>query len=166
MDRLQLLGTRQDIVLYGKTKAFLAHDYEYVYLAAIASEPGRPPIINSTSEVVRNERIEFMIQRPDNKVYQVLADPNGNVSLYIGGMQADPSDIIAKGKIVPGVGYMVFIAIPVDALKFNMQRTPVIVKANVCRVRMGQTPELTAWAPLRKTFSEVTNYGTWILHYE
>ena len=107
-----------------------------------------------------------MIQRPDNKVYQVLADPNGNVSLYIGGMQADPSDIIAKGKIVPGVGYMVFVAIPVDALKFNMQRTPVVVKANVCRVRMGQAPELTAWAPLQKTFSEVTNYGTWILHYE
>ena len=166
MDRLQLLGTRQDVVLYGKTKAFLAHDYEYVYLAAIASEPGRPPIINSSSEVVRNERLEFMIQRPDNKVYQVLADPNGNVSLYIGGRQADPSDIIAKGKIVPGVGYMIFIAIPVDVLKFNMQRTPVIVKANVCRVRMGQAPELTAWAPLRKTFSEVTNYGTWILHYE
>ena len=61
---------------------------------------------------------------------------------------------------------MVFVAIPVDALKFDMQRTPVVVKANVCRVRMGQAPELTAWAPLRERFDEVANYGTWIMHFE
>ena len=150
------LKSNSDAFLRQQTEAYLAHDYEYLYLGAFAEENIRNPIFKS-EDVARNERIEFMIVRPDGK---------GHYATYINGMPSESDDIVCRSEIVPGSGYRVFIEIPIERLKFDMQRTPVKIKANLFRVRQGVNLENSSWAPMRQAFNETHLYGTLIMHFE
>ena len=63
------------------------------------------------------------------------------------------------------MGTNIFIAIPIDLLRFDMQRTPVIVKGNICRARFSNSVEYSVWAPVNKGFAEKHNYGSIVLHF-
>jgi hypothetical protein len=164
-DRFQPLGTDPKAILRAGTRAFLAHDYEYIYLAVEAAEPGRAPVCD-TQLAWRNERIELLLVRPDQKLYQVLADAQGKTALFINGLQAEPDDILCKAETVPGKGWRLLLAVPVDALKFDMQRTPVVVKANLCRARLKPATEYSSWAPVKKAFNDTSTFGTLIFDFE
>ncbi len=163
--RFQPTGTDPKAILRAGTRAFLAHDYEYIYLAVEAAEPGRAPVCD-TQLAWRNERIELLLVRPDQKLYQVLADAQGKTALFINGLQAEPDDILCKAETVPGKGWRLLLAVPVDALKFDMQRTPVVVKANLCRARLKPATEYSSWAPVKKAFNDTSTFGTLIFDFE
>ncbi len=50
------------------------------------------------------------------------------------------------------------IAIPVDDLKFDIQRTPVIVKGNLCRARVVPVIEYSVWGPVKGGFADPTGF--------
>ena len=162
--KFQPFGFRTDTILRAQTSGFLAHDFEYLYFGFHVQEPTRAAIANF-AEPHRNERVEVLIRRPDGKLFQVLADLAGRQAIYINGMQSELEGVIVKAKAVPGKGTDLFVAIPIELLKFDMQRTPVLVKANFCRVRLGSNPEYSVWAPVEKGFAEVARYATLVLHF-
>ena len=165
-DRLQPLGTDTGEIIRASTRAWLAHDYEYIYLAVEASEPTRAPVCNDAA-VWRNERIELHIVRPDKKNYQVLGDANGKIALFLGnGLEADPDGIICKTQTVPGKGWQLFLAVPIEDLRFDMQRTPVTVKGNLCRARLKPDTEYSTWSPCKKAFAETESFSTFIFDFE
>jgi hypothetical protein len=163
LEPFQLNGTTPDGVLQAKTRAWIAHDYEYVYLGVEAKETRAPLMDYST--VIKNERIEFMMVRPDGSLYQAFADATGHKALYLNGKPVSDAGIITRGEIIPGECYRVFFALPVNELKFDMQRTPVKVKGDVCRVRMDPGRENSAWAPLPGAFKDVSRYGTFVFDF-
>ena len=58
----------------------------------------------------------------------------------MGTVPPDATDgIVCRGETVPGLGWRTFFAIPVDKLKFDMQRTPVEVRAEFGRARRRTT---------------------------
>ena len=116
--------------------------------------------------VHRNERIEFYLVRPDGKLFQVLVDVNGNHAVYINPLVSALEGVISKSEYKPGFGSYIFMAIPLELLRFDMQRTPVIVKGNIYRVRLGSEQEFTVWAPQDKGFAERSRFGTFILHFD
>ncbi|MBR4675608.1 MAG: hypothetical protein IKP00_14200 [Victivallales bacterium] len=164
-ERLQPLGTDPAALIRSATRAWLAHDYEYIYLAVEAAEPGRAPECKDAAPW-RNERIELHIVRPDKKLYQVLADASGKTALFLGGIEAAPEGIICKATTVPGKGWMLFLAVPVNDLGFDMQRTPVVVKANLCRARLKPETEYSTWSPCQKGFSETESFSSFIFDFE
>ena len=164
LEPFQLNGTDKDGVLHAKTRAWIAHDYEYIYLGVEAEESGTPKM--ESSQVGRNDHVEVMVVRPDGSIYQVLADAKGHSLLYVNAVQTMPMEgVVVNGEIVPGTGYRVFFALPVNALKFDMQRTPVVVKGDICRVRMFPEKESSAWAPLPGAFNGVKRYGTFVFDF-
>ena len=164
-ERLQPYGFDPETILRSRTDCFIAHDYEYIYIGAKAYEPTRKPIANDAL-IHRNEHIELFIERPDGKLFQVIADVNGNHAVYINSLESELEGVISKAEYKPGVGTYIFIAIPVELLRFDMQRTPVIVKANIFRVRLGADREYTVWSPLDKAFSNKSQYGSIIMHFD
>ncbi len=145
------------------TRVYAAHDYENLYLGFVAEESGRSPLA-ADPHPAYNEHCEFLIVRPDGTLYQVLGDAKGRSALYLDKKQADASRVTIHGKDIPGKGWCVFMAIPVDDLKFDMQRTPVTVKAEFCRTRRDP-PENACWTPLAHDFFERNLYGTLILDF-
>ena len=161
---LQPFGSDVNTILRSRTEGFMAHDFEYIYIGikAYESRPG----ISKFAEVYRNERIEFMIVRPDNKLFQVLADTRGRHAIFINGRISELEGVITHSSYQPGMGSNIFIAIPIELLRFDMQRTPVIVKGNLCRVRLTTPVEYSVWAPMEKSFAEKHNYGNLVMHFD
>ena len=162
-DALQPFGMDPKVILRSKTNAFIAHDFEYIYLGikALDSRMG----IAKFAEVYRNERIEFLLARPDGKLFQVLVDTKGQNMVFINGQQSELDGVISSANYQAGIGTNIFVAIPIDYLRFDMQRTPVIVKANLCRVRLSVPVEYSVWSPLEKSFAEQNNYSNIVLHF-
>ena len=142
------------------TSVRIAHDYEYLYLGVEAEEPGRAPM-DAEADPLQNEHIEVLVQRPDFLVYQVIGDAKGRHSLYLDRKAATgrPTGIVCRGETVPGRGWRVFFAIPIDSLKFDMQRTPVTIRAEFARDRRVPV-ERTTWSPLETGYYETGRYGT------
>ncbi len=163
LEPLQPLGNDPKTILRSRSDIFMAHDFEYIYLGAklCDSRPG----IAKFAEVHRNERIEILLVRPDGKLFQVLADTKGENAVYINGQQSELDGVVTAAAYQPGVGTNIFVAIPIEYLRFDMQRTPVIVKANICRVRLSTPVEYSVWSPMEKSFAEKNNYGTIVLHF-
>ena len=158
LEPFQLNGTDENGVLKAKTRAWLAHDYDYVYIGVEASER-RKPVLNSTVPA-GNDHLEVIIVRPEGSRYQVIADAKSGKTLYVNAIERDGADkVVVRGEVVPGVGYRMFFAIPVNELKFDMQRTPVRVKGDFFRVRVQPDGENSAWAPLPGAFNDAARYG-------
>ena len=84
----------------------------------------------------------------------------------MGTVPPDATDgIVCRGETVPSLGWRTFFAIPVDKLKFDMQRTPVEVRAEFGRVRRGIERESSAWTPLSGGFNRVADYGRIVLDF-
>ena len=164
-ERFQPYGFNPETILRSRTECYMAHDFEYIYLGIKAYEPTRKPIAKDAA-IHRNERIEFLMVRPDNKVFQVITDVTGRNGIYINGMASELEGVISHAEYKPNFGTYIFMAIPIELLRFDMQRTPVIVKANICRARLGAEPELSVWSPMEKGFFETAKYGTLILHFD
>ena len=148
------------------TRAYVAHDYEYLYVGVEADQKGAAPNVGN-GDPVKNDHMELFVCRPDKLLYQILGDPKERTALYIQGKETvPPSRLVCRGETVPGKGWNLFFAVPIDDLKFDMQRTPVTIRANVCRVRRGLQTELSAWTPLEKGFYDTDRYGTVILDFD
>ena len=163
-DPLQPFGLDENAILRSRTEAYIAHDFEYIYLGIKAYESRKG--IARFGEVTRNERIEFLMVRPDGKLFQVLADTAGRHSIYINGRISELEGVINHAEYVPGMGTNIFLAIPIELLRFDMQRTPVIVKGNLCRVRLSDPVEYSVWSPMAKSFAETQSYGTIVMHFD
>ena len=145
--------------------AYVAHDYQYLYVGLEAKEPRRNPIAAS-DDPASNDHFEVLVQRPDNVLYQVIGDVKGRVALYLDGKVSSVTDgIVCRGETVPGLGWRTFFAIPVDKLKFDMQRTPVEIRAEFGRVRRGIERESSAWTPLSGGFNKIADYGRIVLDF-
>ena len=84
----------------------------------------------------------------------------------MGTVPPDATDgIVCRGETVPGLDWRTFFAIPVDKLKFEMQRTPVEIKVEFERVRRGIERESSAWTPLSGGFNKVADYGRIVLDF-
>jgi hypothetical protein len=142
----------------------MAHDFEYIYIGAKVYE--NRPGIAKFAEVYRNERIEFLLTRPDGKLFQVLADTRGQNAIFINGQPSELEGVITHAQYEPNMGTNIFIAVPIELLRFDMQRTPVIVKANICRARFSNPVEYSVWAPVDKGFAEKHNYGTLVFNFD
>lgn len=143
---------------------YLAHDYEFIYVGVKCDEDDRGPAVGGTAPE-RNEHVEICVHRGDGKVIQYIGDAKGQVSCYVDNIEvAVPRGTVCRGENCKDwhEGWRVFFAIPLDSLKPNMQRTPVVIRANVCRERKLDRPEFTSWAPMEKNgVYDVQKYGTW-----
>ncbi len=147
-----------------QTRAYLAHDYEHIYFAVECDEPGRDPIVRNTMPM-HNEHIEFIIIRPDGKTTQTMVDGRGSSAFFLSGKHNPDVKTVAWAENIPGKGWRAFVSVPIEYLKLDMQRTPVKVKFNICRVRRGGHPEHSSWSPMPKGYFDVHNYGELILDF-
>ena len=145
------------------TRVYVAHDYEYLYVGFDADEPDRKPFGVNT-EPTANDHAEVMVVRPDEILYQAVGDVKGRTALYLQRKPASAAKIVLRNETVPGKGWRAFFALPIDDLKFDMQRTPVTIKADFCRARKDPA-EISAWTPLTNDFFERGNYGTVVLDF-
>ena len=151
-------------VAKARTRAYIAHDYEYIYVGVEAEEPGRKPICPH-DVAYRNEHVELMLMRPDKKLYQVIADPTGRWHFYLARHSSDEhGGIIVRTEVEPDKGWRIFFAVPVDALRFNMQVTPVVIDADMFRVRLDPSEE-SGWTPV-DGFFETSRYGQLVFDFE
>ena len=164
LEPLQPMGNDPGAIQRSRTDVFMAHDFENIYLGCKLYE--NRPGTAKFAEVYRNERMEFLLVRPDGKLFQVLADTKGQNAVFINGQMSEIDGVTTFAKYEPNVGTNIFIAIPIELLRFDMQRTPVIVKGNVCRVRFNNPVEYSVWSPMDKGFAERNNYGTIVLHFD
>ncbi|MBO5722816.1 MAG: hypothetical protein J6S19_06845, partial [Lentisphaeria bacterium] len=164
-ERLQPYGFDPETILRSRTDCFIAHDYEYIYIGAKAYEPTRKPIANDAL-IHRNEHIELFIERPDGKLFQVIADVNGNHAVYINSLESALEGVISHAVYTPGVGTDIFMAIPLELLKFNMQVTPNTFRCNLYRVRLGAQQEYTVWAPINQGFNQKSRYSNIIFNFD
>ena len=160
IDRFVKVGTGR---LKADAVAYVAHDYEYLYVAVEASEPNRNPQLAQTAPE-QNEHVEVLVRRPDNVTYQVIGDAKGQFAHYRDRKPSQATEkVVCRGEIVKGKGWRVFFALPIDALKFDMQRTPVVVRYAITRIRRNPL-EYSGSAPLGGFF-EYADYGTLILDF-
>ena len=145
-----------------QTKAYLAHDYEYLYVGIEADEPGVPSIAGN--EAWSNDNIELLVERSDGQIYQVIAAPKSETVFLLDRRRDAPKGIVVKEDLEPGKGWKIFMAVPLDDLKPNMQLTPVKLKLELARIRkIGD--ERSAWTPIEGNFFERKSYGTVILDF-
>ena len=164
LEPLQPLGDDPGVIMRSRTDVYMAHDFENIYLGIKAYETR--PGIAKFAEVYRNERVEFLLERPDGKLFQVLADVKGQNAVFINGQPSEIDAVITHAQYTPNVGTDIFIAVPIELLRFDMQRTPVIVRGNVCRARFSNPVEYTVWAPMSNGFAERHKYGNIVLHFD
>ncbi len=145
-----------------QTRAYLAHDYEYLYIGFDADEPG--PVFSGKDVAWANDHVEAVLVRPDEILYQATVDVKGRKGLFLQRNPANAERILTTSEVLPGKGWRIFMALPIDDLKFDMQRTPVTIKIDFCRVS-GEPAEASAWTPLKNDFFERGNYGTAILDF-
>jgi len=163
--RLQPYGFDPKTILRSRTEAFIAHDFEYIYIGARCYEPARKPIAER-SDICSNERIEFFMERSDKKLFQVVVDVNGSNGIYINSMESALDGVISRAVYTPGVGTDIFMAIPLELLKFNMQVTPNTFRCNLYRVRLGAQQEYTVWAPINQGFNQKSRYSNIIFNFD
>ena len=150
------------------TTAYIAHDYEYMYVGVKCEEDDRGPSAGASAPY-QNEHIEICFHRSDGKVVQFMGDVKGRAAYFIERTENSlPKGFVCRGENCKEwhAGWRVFFAIPLDSLKVDMQRTPVVIRANVCRVRKIGEPELTSWSPMEEHgFYDLPKYGTWVLDF-
>ena len=76
----------------------------------------------------------------------------------------EPKGIVVRDAVEPGKGWKVFLAVPLDDLKPNMQLTPVTLKLEIARIRKADD-ECSAWTPIDTGFFERKSYGTVVLDF-
>lgn len=145
-----------------QTRAYLAHDYEYLYVGYDVAEPQVPSLAGK--EAWSNDHVEMLVDRSDGRIYQVIAAPRSETIFLLDRHRDLPKGIIVREAVQPGKGWQLFMAIPLDDLKPNMQLTPVTLKLELGRIRKAGD-ERSAWTPLETGFFERKNYGTVILDY-
>jgi len=145
-----------------QTKAFLAHDYEYLYVGIEADEPLTPS--HAGKEAWSNDHAELLVERSDGRIYQVIAAPDSETVLLLDRKRAEPKGVVVKDAVESGKGWKLFLAVPLDDLKPNMQLTPVTLKLELARIRKAGD-ERSAWTPIETGFFERKSYGTVILDY-
>ena len=147
-----------------QTVVSVAHDYEYMYFGIEAEEPAKPVL--SGMEAWSNDNLQILVRRPDDKVYQVIVDPAGRYVHLLDRVRdmSGNDGIVGRGEVVGGRCWRAFFAVPIDGLKFDMQRTPVTVRAEFARERKG-VQERSAWTPLEGNYFEGRNYGTIVLDF-
>jgi len=145
-----------------QTKAYVAHDYEYLYIGVEADEPLTPS--HAGREAWSNDHVELLVERSDGRIYQVIAAPDSETIYLLDRHRGEPKGIVTRDAVEPGKGWKVFLAVPLDDLKPNMQLTPVTLKLELARVRKAGD-EKSAWTPLETGFFERKSYGTVILDY-
>lgn len=145
-----------------QTRAYVAHDYEYLYVGVDAEEPLIPSI--SGSEAWSNDHIELLVDRSDGLIYQVIASPKSQTVFLLDRRRDEPKGIVVRDAVEPGKGWKVFLAVPLDDLKPNMQLTPVTLKLEIARIRKTDD-ECSAWTPIDTGFFERKSYGTVVLDF-
>ena len=145
-----------------QTRAYVAHDYEYLYVGIEADEPLVPSI--SGNEAWSNDHVELLVDRSDGRIYQVIASPKSQTVFLLDRRRDEPKGIVVRDAVEPGKGWKVFLAVPLDDLKPNMQLTPVTLKLEIARVRKADD-ECSTWTPIDTGFFERKSYGTVILDF-
>ena len=145
-----------------QTRAYVAHDYEYLYVGVEADEPLVPTI--SAREAWSNDHIEMLVDRSDGRIYQVIASPGSETVFLLDRRRSEPKGIVVRDAVEKGKGWRLFFALPLDDLKPNMQLTPVTLKMEIARVRKAGD-EYSTWTPIDTNFFERASYGTVILDF-
>ena len=145
-----------------QTRAYVAHDYEYLYVGIEADEPLEPSLAGK--EAWSNDHIELLADRSDGRIYQVIASPKSETVFLLDRRRAEPKGIVVRDAVEKGKGWKLFIAVPLDDLKPNMQLTPVTLKMEIARVRKAGD-EYSTWTPIDTGFFERKSYGTVILDF-
>ena len=145
-----------------QTRAFVAHDYEYLYVGIDADEPLTPMFAGR--EAWSNDHLELLVERSDGLIYQVIVAPRSETVYLLNRRREDPKGIVARTAEKPGKGWQAFLAVPLDDLKPNMQLTPVALRLELARIRKAGD-EYSTWTPIETGFYERKNYGTVILDY-
>lgn len=162
IDRFIGLG---GIRLKAQTRAYVAHDYEHIYIGVEADEPNEK-VSASAAEAWANDHVEVLVDRPDGVIYQVAADVKERMLFFLNRASSEATKgIVTHSEVVPGKCWRIFVALPVDALKFDMQHTPVNMKLEIARSRCNPA-ENSAWTPLERMFHEREKFGTVILDFE
>ena len=145
-----------------QTRAYVAHDYEYLYVGIEADEPLVPQI--SGREAWSNDHIELLVDRSDGRIYQVIAAPRSETVFLLDRRRDQAKGIVVHDAVEKGKGWKLFVALPLDDLKPNMQLTPVTLKMEIARVRKAKD-EYSTWTPIDTGFFERASYGTVILDF-
>ena len=106
------------------------------------------------------------MERADKKLFQVVVDTNGDNAVYINSLESALEGVISHAVYTPGVGTDIFMAIPLELLKFNMQVTPNTFRCNLYRVRLGTQQEYTVWAPISQGFNQKSRYSNIIFNFD
>ena len=145
-----------------QTRAYIAHDYEYLYVGIDADEP--MSFSRKGREAWSNDHIELLVDRSDGRIYQVIAAPESETVFLLDRRRDEPKGIVVHDVAEEGKGWKLFLALPLDDLKPNMQLTPVTLKMEIARVRKAND-EYSTWTPVDTGFFERKNYGTVILDF-
>ena len=94
------------------------------------------------------------MERSDKKLFQVVVDAAGKNGIYINSLESSLEGVISRAEYTPGVGTDIFMAIPIELLKFNMQHATNVYRCNLCRIRYGAEREYTVWSPVSQGFGE------------
>ena len=147
-----------------QSRAYFAHDNEYVYVGFEADEPTRPPICGKDYPY-QHEHVELFLKNPGGVLHQIIADPVGRVLYYPDRHGTPvPKGFVVTGEVVPDMGWRVFFALPISDLRFNTQFSPVTLSAEVCRDRLSPNED-SAWTPI-DGFFDYAGYGTLILDFK
>ncbi len=123
----------------------------------------RRPICGKTYPY-QHEHMELFLKSPGGHLHQIIADAAGGVLYYSDRHSASiPNGFIVKSEVVQGVGWRVFLALPVADLNIDAQLSTATLSAEVCRSRL-LPEEDSAWTPI-DGFFDYAGYGTLILDF-
>ena len=86
-----------------QTRAYIAHDYEYLYVGIDAEEPLVPFIAGT--EAWSNDHIEILVDRSDGHIYQAIAAPNSETVFLLDRRRENAKGIVVRDDVDMGRGW-------------------------------------------------------------
>ena len=146
-----------------QTWGYLAYDDRYCYLGVIGEERARKVLADDPYNIWKNDCIEAYWERPDGSVYQLVADVRGAKRAGVNYKGVNCDEVKVSSRVMPGKGFVIFIAVPWTTLKVDSPDTGKKIKFNLCRSRQGREPEYGNWGLGERRYAEPENFGTLML---
>ena len=146
-----------------QTWGYLAYDDRYCYLGVIGEERARKVLADDPYNIWKNDCIEAYWERPDGSVYQLVADVRGAKRAGVNYKGVNCDEVKVSSRVMPGKGFVIFIAVPWTTLKVDSPDAGKKIKFNLCRSRQGREPEYGNWGLGERRYAEPENFGTLML---
>lgn len=85
----------------------------------------------------KNDCIEAYWERPDGSVYQLVADVRGAKRAGVNYKGVNCDEVKVSSRVMPGKGFVIFIAVPWTTLKVDSPDAGKKIKFNLCRSRQA-----------------------------